>query len=255
MAVRLGTGRRRRVRGRHSARDRGRHQLDRQRCRVRPRACRRGRRARDRSVPRRGGRPRVHEVRSPVAPGWGGCPASLRPPARVDPTGMRGQPPAPRDRTHRPLPVPLAGHRNGDVGRGFMGDDGRARPGGQGALDRCLELQRRAAREVRVDPPRRLAAAAPVAAEPARPRGADSLVHGERHGCGRLLTSGLGSSQRLVSIPRASHRTTGGPVRRASRSQSSRRRSRSSSACDRSQHASAATCQRLPSPGCWPCPV
>ena len=56
----------------------------------------------------------------------------------------------------------------GTRARGLVGDDGRARRGGQGALDRRRELRRRPARALRGDSPRRLGAAAAVAAGPRR---------------------------------------------------------------------------------------
>ena len=60
--------------------------------------------------------------------------------ARFRPPRVRGQPAPPEGRHHRPLPDPLARARRGH--RGGLGHAGQAEGGGQGPLDRRLQLQR-----------------------------------------------------------------------------------------------------------------
>ena len=118
--------------------------------------------SRGRALPRRRGRPRLHEVRAELGRAPRGSDRE-RPAARVDPCGVRGQPAPPRRRADRPLPDPLARLDDRDGARGVLGDDGRAGRRGQGTLDRRLQLRRRAARALRGDPARRLGPAAAVA--------------------------------------------------------------------------------------------
>ena len=98
----------------------------------------------------------------------------------------------------RPVPVPLARLRDGHAGRGLVGSDGRPRRRGKGALDRRLQLRRRAARALRGGPARRLAAAAPVAAQPPCPGCPRPVVSRARDGRGRLLAAGERAAHRLV---------------------------------------------------------
>ena len=107
---------------------------------------------------------------SPSAVGAGRAAGRLdreRPPAGLDPGGVRRQPRSPGDRADRPLPGALARLDDGDAARGVVGDDGRLVDEGK-ALGGRLELRRRAARALRGDPPRRLRPAAALAARPRR---------------------------------------------------------------------------------------
>ena len=215
--VRLGAGRRRRVGRRDPARGRARRQLGRHRRGLRARPLRGGRRPGARAVPRRRGRLRLHQVRAALARAPGRRDRE-RPAPRLDPRGVRGEPAPPGGRADRPLPVPLARLDDRDAARGVLGDDGRARRRGQGALDRASrnfdveQLERcEAIRHVdSVQPPLSLLA-----------RGARTTVvpwaARARDGRDRLLADGLGhadGSLRPRADRRASTPTTGAATRR-----------------------------------------
>ena len=118
-----------------------------------PRRVRRGHQVRDGHAGRERRGPRRARI------------ASLRPPRG------RGQPAPAADRPHRPLPAARA--RPGDPDRGDARRADRARPRGQGALHRLLELRRLAGGGRRVDLRDQGTRAVRVGAEPllaARPR-------------------------------------------------------------------------------------
>ena len=156
-------------------------------------------------------------------------------------------------RAHRPLPGALARLDDGDAARGVVGDDGRARRRGQGAVDRRLELRRRAARALRGDPSRRLRPAAALAARPRR--ALDGRAVGAGHGTGVLgyspLASGSSPGRSTGSASPASARTTGVATRRRSRIRCSPRTSRSRTSCVRSRPSSGRRPRRSRSPGYW----
>ena len=114
--------------------------------------------------------------------------------------GRRGEPRAPRDRLHRPLPAPRL--RRPDAGRGDAGNPGRPGAGGEGPLRRLLELLGLAPDEVlgrvrTVRPPPLRGAPGVLLPDRARLRvGADAAGAGPGRGVRRLEPARLGEAHR-----------------------------------------------------------
>ena len=106
----------------------------------------------------------------------GGGPNDRRLSARAHPPRLRGQPAAPADRPHRPLPD--ASRRPGHaVGRDLAGDGDPGRAG-QGALRRQQQLRRLAHRAAPTRSATRQLPRAGLRAEPVQPDGAHDRARG-----------------------------------------------------------------------------